>query len=133
MASALRALAVDLQDPAADVLVCSLTLAATSQTQRLTDVLGALAESIRDDVAMRLRVHASRASARSSVRTIVLFSLGFVGALMVVARSYLQPFGTLSGQVVLLAIGLCYGGGLLLMLWLVRTPPSIPLLDLGQL
>jgi tight adherence protein B len=95
-------------------------LATTHRAQRLVDLLGALADSTRDVVAMRLRVEASRASARSGVRLVLCFSVGFVALLSVAARSYLAPFGSVTGQLVLLVIGVLYGAGLLLMVRLVR-------------
>ena len=98
--AALRSFALEVDEPAAEFLVCALLLAATSRAQRLVDVLSALADSIRDDVSMHLRVDASRASARSSVRTIVIFSMGFACTLAVVGHSYLSPFGTAVGQLV---------------------------------
>ncbi len=127
--SALRCFAGEVGEPAAEFLVCALLMAATSRAQRLVDVLGALAEAIREDVAMRLRIDASRASARSSMRTVVLFSLGFAFALTVVAHSYLSPFGTAEGQLVLGAVGLLYAIGLTLMVRLVRPVPQARLLD----
>jgi len=129
MTTALRSFAAEVADPAAEFLVCSLLLAADSRAQKLVDVLTALAVAIREEVAMRLRVDASRAAARSSVRTIVAFSLAFATILMVIAHSYLQPFGTLTGQLVLAVVGACYAGGLALMAWLVRPQPAMPLLD----
>ena len=115
--------------PAAEFLVSALLLAATSRAQRLVEVLTALAESIRDDVSMHLRVDASRASARSSVRTIVIFSMGFAWTLALVAHSYLSPFGTTAGQLVLTVVGLLYAAGLVLMVRLVRTTSEMRLLD----
>ena len=130
---ALRTFAAEVDDPAADFVVCALLLAASSRTQRLADVLSALAESIREDVAMRLRVEASRSSARSSVRTIVLFSLGFAALLAMAARSYLAPFDTAMGQVVLVGVGLFYAGGLGLMVRMVRPAPAVRLVQVGHL
>ncbi|HUC36259.1 MAG TPA: type II secretion system F family protein [Acidimicrobiales bacterium] len=131
MPEALRSFAAEVDDPSCDMVACALLLAATSRAQRLAELLGALSESIRDEVAMRLRVEASRASARSSVRTVIVFSLLFVAALMVLARSYLSPFGTPVGQVVLLAVGGCYAAGIALMVRLVRAPASTRLLGPG--
>jgi tight adherence protein B len=124
MDEALRLFAVEVDDPSADEVVSALRLAASSRAQRLVDLLGALADSTRDVVAMRLRVEASRASARSGVRTVIVFSLGFVGLLMVVARSYLAPFGSVTGQLVLVLVGSCYAAGLILMVRLVRPTPG---------
>jgi Flp pilus assembly protein TadB len=127
--AALRSFALEVDDPSAEFLVCALLLAATSRAQKLVEVLSALADSIREDVSMHLRVDASRASARSSVRTVVLFSLGFACTLAVVAHSYLSPFGTAIGQLVLGVVGLFYATGLVLMVRLVRPTPEIRLLD----
>lgn len=127
--AALRSFALDVDDPGADFLVCALLLAATSRAQKLVEVLSSLAEAIREEVSMRLRVDASRAAARSSVRTVVLFSLGFAGTLVVVAHSYLSPFGSGIGQLVLGIVGLFYAVGLALMVRLIRPTPEIRLLD----
>jgi Flp pilus assembly protein TadB len=125
MDDALRMFAIDVDDPSAEEVVCALRLAASSRAQRLVDLLGALADSTRDEVSMRLRVEASRTAARSGVRTVVCFSLGFVALLTIVARSYLAPFGSIAGQLVLVLVGALYAAGLVLMVRLVR-PPSSP-------
>jgi tight adherence protein B len=127
--SALRSFASEVDDPAAEFLVCALLLAATSRAQRLVEVLSTLAESIREDVSMHLRIDASRASARSSVRTVVMFSLGFAGSLAVIGHSYLSPFGTTTGQLVLALVGAFYCVGVALMVRLVRAKPEMRLLD----
>lgn len=128
MEAALREFAADVEDPAADLVVCALLLATTAQAQKLTDVLGALASSTREDVAMRQRVDASRAGVRSGVRTIVLFSVSFVVLLLIFASSYLAPYGSVTGQMMLALVGMCYVGGLGLMLRLVRPRPALRLL-----
>jgi tight adherence protein B len=120
MDDALRLLGAEIGDPSADEVVGALRLAAASRAQRLVDLLSALADSTREEVAMRLRVEASRASARSGVRTVIFFSIGFVLLLTVVAQSYLSPFRTVTGQLVLLVVGICYAAGLALMVRLVR-------------
>lgn len=128
MSEAIRAFADEVDDPSCDMVACALLLAATSRAQRLADLLGALSDSIREEVAMRLRVEASRASARSSVRTIVVFSLLFAALLMAIAHSYLSPLGSPVGQVVLAAVGACYAGGIALMVRLVRPPAQLRIL-----
>jgi len=120
--AALRSFADDVDDPSVDLVVCALIMAATSRAQRLVELLSALADAIREDVAMRLRVDSSRASARSSVRTVIVFSLLFAALLLVVAHSYLAPFGSAEGQLVLVAVGLLYSGGIGLMVRMVRPP-----------
>ncbi len=121
MDDALKMFAFEVDDQSADEVVCALRLAATARAHRLVDLLSALADSTRDEVTMRLRVEASRASARSSVRTVACFSIGFVALLVVVAKSYLSPFGSTTGQLVLVVVGACYAAGLTLMVRLVRA------------
>jgi len=55
--------------------------------------------------------------------------LAFACTLTVVAHSYLSPFGTPDGQLVLGAVGLTYAIGLTLMIRLVRPTPHLRLLD----
>ena len=125
---ALLRFADDVGDPSADRVVCALTLAFTSRAQRLGDLLSALAESTREEVALRLRVETSRASVRSGVRTVVVFSVAFAGMLAVLARSYLAPYGTTTGQLVLGLVGLLYAAGLTSMVALARPPRAVRLL-----
>jgi len=127
----LRVFAAELDQPEAEDVVRALQLAATSPAQRLTELLGALAQANREVVAMRLRVEASRTSARSGVRIVMYFSLGFAAVLAVAARSYLAPLGTPVGQLVLLAVGGCYAAGLFLMVRLVRPPSPRPVSHAG--
>jgi tight adherence protein B len=131
--SALRTFAAEVDDASADFVVCALLLAASSRAQRLTEVLGALVETIRDTVGMHLRVDAGRAAARSSVRTIVVFSMSFVVLLLVLAHAYLSPFGTAQGQLVLFCVALLYAAGLRLMMRLVRPAPEPRLFDIDRL
>jgi tight adherence protein B len=123
MDDALRIFADDIDDPSAQEVVYALRLAANSRAQKLVELLSALAESTRDHVTMRLRVETSRASARSGVRTVVVFSISFVALLSLVARSYLSPFSSVTGQLVLIVVGACYTFGVALMVRLVRPVP----------
>ena len=126
--TALLEFADSLDDPCADRVVCSLLLAFSARAQRLGDLLGALAESTRQEVALQLRVETSRASVRSGVRTVVLFSLGFVALLAVFAHSYLAPFATPAGQVVLVAVAGLYATAIVLMVSMSKPPRAIRLL-----
>ena len=128
---ALLHFAEEVGDPCADRVVCSLLLAFTSRAQRLGELLHELAESTREEVALRLRIETSRASVRSGVRTVVVFSVIFAGLLSVLARSYLAPFGSATGQLVLAAVGGLYAGGLTLMVALARPPAPVRLLGRG--
>jgi len=125
---ALSQFADELEDPCADRVVCALQLAVSSRAQRLGDLLAVLADSTRDEVALRLRIETSRASLRSGIRTVLIFSVAFAAALAVVAHSYLAPFGSTKGQVVLAVVGVLYGAGLTLMVTLARPPAPVRLL-----
>lgn len=118
----------ELADPCADRVICSLILAVSSRAQRLGDLLAALADSTRDEVALRLRIETSRASIRSGVRTVLVFSVGFAIVLTVLAHTYLAPFGSAAGQLVLLVVGALYAIGLTLMVVLSRPPAPVRLL-----
>ncbi|HLH28525.1 MAG TPA: type II secretion system F family protein [Acidimicrobiales bacterium] len=125
---ALLRFAEEVDDPSADRVVCALLLSYESRGQRLGDLLAALADSTREDVALRLRVETSRSSVRSSVRTVLVFSVVFAVSLLVLARSYLAPFGTARGQLVLLVVALLYATGLASMVALARPPAPVRLL-----
>ena len=100
----------------------------SARAQRLGDLLTALADSTRDEVALRLRVETSRAGVRSGVRTVTVFSLAFAVALAVVAHGYLAPFATVGGQMLLVVIGALYAIGLTLMASLSQPPAPVRLL-----
>jgi hypothetical protein len=120
---ALAQLADDLDDPAADTVVACLVMAAAERAQRLSDLLGALAETTRQEVAMRLSIEASRASARTAVRMITGFSFGLLALMAVFARSYLSPYRTATGQLVLVFVGCLFGIALWVMAIMVRPRP----------
>lgn len=121
---ALESFADELTDPAADVVVASLLMAATERAHRLGELLGALAESTREEVAMRQGVEASRSSARSAVRTVAGFSMAFLGLMALFDRPYLAPYRSASGQAVLVVVGALFALGLWLMAVMVRARPA---------
>ena len=98
---ALRAFAVDLGDATGDLVVAALVLASRQQARNLGEVLTELAGYAREQAAARMRITADRQRTRSSVRIIVSFVLGIAGVLMAMDASYMAPFGTSTGQVVL--------------------------------
>lgn len=128
---ALLQFADELGDPSADRVVCALLLAFESRGQRLAELLSALAESTREEVALRLRIETSRSAVRSSVRTVLVSSVTFAVGLVLLARPYLAPYGTAMGQLVLLLVALLYGLGLWTMVALSRPPAGLRLLGHG--
>ncbi|HEX8803954.1 MAG TPA: hypothetical protein VF743_07165 [Acidimicrobiales bacterium] len=118
LAPSLREFADAIDDPAGDLVVAALILAADKSPKRLGDLLGRLATSARAEVNMRLRVEANRARTRTSVRVITIFTTGFALFLLVFNRNYLDPYDTVQGQLVLGLIGLCFAGAFY---WLARA------------
>ncbi|MFI0769226.1 type II secretion system F family protein [Streptomyces sp. NPDC021218] len=101
----LRGFAEEVNDPLADVVVAALVMAAQRQASQLAALLGELADSVREQVAMRQRIDAGRASIRTGVRVTVTVTVGMAVGLTVVNRPYLDPFNTLTGQLVLAVVG----------------------------
>lgn len=85
----------------ADFVVAVLVTASQQQVRDVGAVLGQLAECCRDEVKMRTRVWVSRARTRSAVRIISGVLVVFVTGLFALNRSYLEPYGSPSGMVVL--------------------------------
>lgn len=112
LAEALRRFADDLDTPVADVLVASLLLAAEQQAANLGAALTAAAAAARSQVAMRQQVEAGRSRTYTARRVVVGVTLTFTGSLLVLNRSYLEPFASPAGQVALVVIAACLGGGL---------------------
>jgi hypothetical protein len=59
---------------------------------------------------------------------VLVFSLAFAAALTLMAHTYLEPFGSLQGQAVLLVVGGLYATGLTSMVALARPTPPVRLL-----
>jgi Flp pilus assembly protein TadB len=110
---ALRAFAEDLDDPSADIICAALLLNARLRGPGLRDVLTALATSTREELDMRRRIEASRKSIRRSVRIVLFIVLGMMGGLTVLNRSYVEPFDSVTGQLVLVFVVLLFAAGLL--------------------
>lgn len=125
---ALLEFARSVDEASVDGVICALMLVVTARAHRVSDLLAALAEHARSEATMRLRIETSRASVRSSVRTVVVFSVAFAFVLLALAHAYLSPYATPTGQLVLLVVGTLYATGLVLMVALARPEPPIRLL-----
>jgi Flp pilus assembly protein TadB len=113
LAQALAGFANDLDDPTGDLVASALILGAQGEAQQLSELLSALAESARDDASMRLGVQAARASTQTSVRVVAGITVTMVVGLLVLNRSYLQPYEGVAGQAVLALVFALFAGGLL--------------------
>lgn len=116
----LQQLAADLANPAADLVVAALVTAAQREARDLVALLTSLARSTRAEAEMRLRVHASRARLRTAVR-VVVGTLGlFAGGLILFNPRYLEPYQSVTGQLVLLLVAAILTGGYVLMQRMAR-------------
>jgi tight adherence protein B len=118
LAPALRQFAEDIDDPAGDLVVAALVLAADKSPKRLGDLLGRLAEAARSDVTMRLRIETGRARTRTSVKVITIFTTLFAVFLMLFSSDYLEAYDSMTGQAVLGLVGACFAGSFV---WLARA------------
>lgn len=118
LAPALRQFAEDIDDPAGDLVVAALVLAADKSPKRLGDLLGRLAEAARSDVTMRLRIETGRARTRTSVKVITIFTTLFAVFLMLFSSDYLEAYDSMAGQAVLGLVGACFAGSFV---WLARA------------
>lgn len=112
LSAALADFANDLGDPTADLVASALILGAQGEAQQLGDLLSALADSARDDASMRLGVHAARASTQTSVRVVAGVTIAVVAGLLILNRSYLAPYQSVTGQIVLTLVFALFAGGL---------------------
>lgn len=110
LSQALSLLAADLQHPTADLVVAALRLASRQQTSNLGELLSSLAQAARDDATMRMRIEAGRARTRTSVRVVVLATIGMATGLLLLNRNYLDPYNSAFGQLVLALVGMAFAG-----------------------
>lgn len=129
--AALRAFADDLADPAGDLVVAVLLLDAERRGTGVAGVLDDLADTVAEEVTMRRKVEADRAKPRTSARIVTAITLGAagVGALN---PTYIQPYGTAPGQLVLAGIATGIAGCLWWMHRVALGTPDPRFLATGQ-
>jgi tight adherence protein B len=126
---ALHAFATELAEPTADLVVAGLLLAARGAASQLGEVLGELAASARAKVASRQRIAAGRRRNRTSARVIIAVTLAMAGLLTLLNRGYLRPFDSPFGQLMLLAVGGCFGMAFWWLARLMRDRDTTRVLD----
>jgi Flp pilus assembly protein TadB len=102
--AALMELAAELRDPSADKVLGALILNARQRGSGLATVLTALAVSGRAELDQRRRVNAGRSSMRRSVQLVVVITVAFAVFLSAFSRTYVEPYGTVGGQVALAVV-----------------------------
>jgi tight adherence protein B len=118
MRTGLRRFAERLDDPAGDLVVAALILAAEGSPRQLGDLLSRLAVTTRDTVKMRLRVETGRARTRSSVAVVTTVTIVFSVGIVVLNPTYVAAYRSPAGQLVLLAVAGFFTGAYW---WLART------------
>ncbi len=127
---ALRRFAAEMADPVADLVVASLVIASERQAQRLTELLGEIARSAREQSAMRLRVETGRARTYASARALVVITFGLAVVLIVFSPEFMDPYDTPTGQAVMIGIGALFAAALWSLVLLGR-PAATPRLLAG--
>lgn len=100
---ALRAFADELDDSTGDLIAANLILGARRRGAGLSSVLEGLAESVAADVRARRQVEADRAKPRATARWVTLISTGVL-VILAVSGSYVEPYKSPLGQVILVTL-----------------------------
>jgi Flp pilus assembly protein TadB len=119
--ASLREFADSVDHPTCDFVVAALVTASKSAARDLAPLLGHLSECARAECALHLRVWVSRARTRTSVRIVIGSVVAFVGGLVVFNPSYLAPFATPTGLLMLSVCGGCFAVSLNWMLRMSRV------------
>lgn len=120
---ALRAFADELADSTADKVAAALILRAADRGPGLAAALTDLADAVREEVRQRRQIEADRAKPRTTVRW-----LTYITTALIVAgsfdTSYIQPYGSVLGQVVLTVLLAAFAGVLIWMRSLASYRPT---------
>ncbi|MDT9594881.1 type II secretion system protein [Nocardioides zeae] len=114
LALALDDFAAELDDRSADMVVAALKLSAQLRAEGLAPALSALAQSTRQELEMRRRIEEGRKKIRRTARHMMVIAGVLAGAMTIGARQYVEPYRSLTGQVVLgvvlclIAVGLVW-------------------------
>ena len=131
LAGALHRFAAELANPIADTVVAALLIAERRVASDLGGMLAAVATSTRETVAMELRVAAARARIYRTSQLIAAIVGFFIGILVIMNRSYMEPFGTFVGQLVLIGVVGLVVAAIVTMLSLSRPNQTARLLDVN--
>jgi tight adherence protein B len=131
LAAALDRFADEMDDAVADTVVTALQIAEQRAVSDLGAMLAAVATSTRETVAMQLRINASRARTYRTAQLIAGIVAFFVGLMVLTNRSYLTPFGTVTGQFVLAGVCVVVAAALWSLVVLSRPARSARLLRVG--
>lgn len=115
LSQALRQFADDLDDPTADLIISALVMNSRLRGPGLRQLLSNLAATARAELDMRQRVSASRAGTRRSAQIVVVFSVLVILGLAIFNRTFVAPYNSARGQLVLLVVIALFTVGLMWM------------------
>ena len=121
--TALRAFADELDDATGDLVAANLILGARRRGAGLASVLEGLAESVAADVRARRQVEADRAKPRSTARWVTLISASVL-IVLALSGTYVEPYRSPIGQLILVVLLAAYIGTLI---WMKRMAAGKPL------
>ncbi len=125
---ALLGLAHDLGDPAADQVVLTLVTHERHGGAGLSSVLSALAGDLEEAIRSRRDIEADRAEPRATARNLIVITLAVMLGLTLFFGSFLQPYHTALGQLLLAGIVAIFAGALAWMWFIIRPATSSRLL-----
>jgi tight adherence protein B len=120
---ALRMFADDLDDATGDLVAANLILGARRRGAGVASVLESLAESVAADVRARRAIEADRAKPRATARWVTLITIGVL-AVLALTGSYITPYSTPFGQMILVLLLSSYVATLV---WMRRMATGKPL------
>jgi Flp pilus assembly protein TadB len=121
---ALQAFADQIGDPTCDLIALALASVSEQPTRDLAGLLGSLADTAREQAAMRTRTAVAQARTRTATRMITTTALGLAALLLVVDRAYLAPYASTTGQVVLAWIAVLFAAAFRWLRNLGQTPAA---------
>ena len=122
--AALRHFAVEVNDATCDKIVCALILVSKRGDGGLGRVLSDLAESVAEEVAARRMVHAERAKQSATARYVTWIAFAAFAAFLLLGGSYIAPYSTPLGSILLLLLITSY---IALLIWMRRMTRTKPL------
>lgn len=120
---AIRAFADELDDATGDLVAANLILAAQRRGAGLAQVLESLAESVSADVRARRQIEADRAKPRATARWVTIISVAVL-VVLAVSGTYVEPYRSPLGQVVLVTLLAAYVATLV---WMKQMAVGKPL------
>lgn len=125
-------LAEDIDHPLGDLVVTALRLSSRAGARQTRAVLEDLANTAYREAEMHQRIEVARQRPRTAMRWVTAVIGGFIVLLMLFARDYLEPYGTVTGQLVLVFVLLYWGLGFWWMSRMGRIAPTERFLARGS-